>query len=127
MPSEEEEPGDEKKEVDPDEEEEPDEGEEEENLALDPIYAAFVRAHAINQVLIHSGVDNYPGGLLRFISVTDDSVSVRRTWQRGLAIGVRGLTLEVEKATGKVLYAGPMTDFPVSRSIRPAPVPVEGE
>ena len=43
-----------------------------------------------------------------FISVTDESVALRRLWPRGLAIGVRGLILEVDASTGRVLRSGPM-------------------
>ena len=75
---------------------------------LDPAYAAFVRANAINELLIESDADDLPGGFLRFVSITDDSVTVRRIWQRGLAIGARGLTLEVDKTTGEVMRSGNM-------------------
>jgi hypothetical protein len=75
---------------------------------LDPAYAAFVRANAINDILIESDSDDLPGGYLRLIAVTDDSVTVRRIWQRGLAIGARGLTLEVDKLTGQVLRSSNM-------------------
>ena len=70
---------------------------------LDPAYGAFLRAKAINEVL---GAADSSGSLLRFISVTDDSVSVRRIWPRGLAIGVRGLAMEVDAATGDILRSG---------------------
>ena len=75
---------------------------------LDPAYTAFVRANAINQMLIESGTDDSPGGFLRFVNITDDSVTIRRTWQRGLAIGVRGLSLEIDKDTGTVLRSATM-------------------
>ncbi len=76
--------------------------------AIDPAYAAFVRANAINELLIESDADDLPGGFMRFVSITDDSVTIRRVWQRGLAVGVRGLTLEVDKITGEVLRSGNM-------------------
>ncbi len=76
--------------------------------ALDPAYAAFVRANAINELLIEAGSDDLPGGFLRFVSITDDSVTIRRVWQRGLAVGVRGLTLEVDKFTGDIIRSGNM-------------------
>jgi len=76
--------------------------------AIDPAYAAFVRANAINELLIESDSDDLPGGFMRFVSITDDSVTIRRVWQRGLAVGVRGLTLEVDKITGEVLRSGNM-------------------
>jgi hypothetical protein len=70
--------------------------------ALDPIYAAYARARAINEVLIDTDADDVPGGFIRFLNVMDDSVTVRRFWQRGLAIGVRGIRLRVDRATGQV-------------------------
>jgi len=90
---------------------------------LDPAYAAFVRANAINELLLESDADDLPGGFLRFVSITDDSVTVRRIWQRGLAIGARGLTLEVNTTTGEVLRSANMgTLSPPSVS-----VPVEDD
>jgi len=76
--------------------------------ALDPAYAAFVRANAINEMLVESSADELTGGFLRFVSVTDDSITVRRVWHRGLAVGARGLSLEVDKVTGTVLRSGNM-------------------
>jgi hypothetical protein len=75
---------------------------------LDPLYGAFVRAQAINEVLAESNGDDIPGSLVNFISVTDESVALRRIWPRGLAIGVRGLILEIDANTGRVLRSGPM-------------------
>jgi len=75
---------------------------------LDPLYGAFVRAQAINDVLAESVGDDVPGSRMHFISVTDESVALRRLWPRGLAIGVRGLILEVDAGTGRVLRSGPM-------------------
>ncbi len=75
---------------------------------LDPLYGAFVRAQAINEVLAESNGDDIPGSLVNFISVTDESVALRRIWPRGLAIGVRGLILEIDATTGRVLRSGPM-------------------
>ncbi len=85
---------------------------------LDPLYGAFVRAQAINDVLADSVGDDVPGSQVHFISVTDESVALRRLWPRGLAVGVRGLTLEVDAATGRVLRSGPMGQPlpPASRS-----------
>ena len=75
---------------------------------LDPAFGAFVRADSINDILMDSDNDDLPGGFVRFLSVTDDSVSLRRIWQRGLALGVRGLTIEVNAQTGEVLRMWPM-------------------
>ena len=60
-----------------------------------------------------SDSDDLPGGFMRFISVTDDSAVVRRVWQRGLAIGVRGLTLELDKVTGEVLRSSALGSLPI--------------
>jgi hypothetical protein len=78
-------------------------GGEEEDDGLDPAFGAFVRAKAINELLAESGASDTPDETFRFLTVTDDSVSMRRIWSRGLAIGVRGLILEVDKHTGEVL------------------------
>ena len=75
---------------------------------LDPVYGAFARAQAINRVLMESNTDRVSGSIVRFLSVTDDSVSIRRIWKRGIAVGVRGLTLEVDTRTGKVVRIGAM-------------------
>ena len=85
---------------------------------LDPAYTAFVRAKAINNILIESDADDLPGGFLRIVSVTDDSVTVRRVWQRGLAVGARGLTLKVDKATGQIMRSSNMGKMPL-----PPPTP----
>jgi hypothetical protein len=74
---------------------------------LDPVYGAFVRARAINDVLREMGVNDQPNGTVRYLTVTDESVALRRVWSRGLAIGVRGLFLEVDTTTGNVMSAGP--------------------
>ena len=89
---------------------------------LDPLYGAFVRAQAINEVLANAVGDDVPGSLVHFISVTDESVALRRLWPRGLAVGVRGLTLEVDAATGQVLRSGPMGQ-PLPSMIRSATGP----
>ena len=75
---------------------------------LDPAYAAFVRANAINEVLIEANADDVSGSLLRFVSVTDDSITVRRVWKHGVAIGARGLSLEVDKFSGAVKQSANM-------------------
>ena len=85
---------------------------------LDPAYTAFVRAEAINDILIESDAHDLPGGFLRIVSVTDDSVTVRRVWQRGLAVGARGLTLKVNKVTGQIMRSSNMGRMPL-----PSPTP----
>ena len=78
------------------------------NTVLDPTYGAFRRAHAINDLLITSDSDDSPSSFVRFVAVTEDMVSLRRVWHRGLGIAMRGLTLEIEKGTGAVLRSGAM-------------------
>jgi hypothetical protein len=80
---------------------------------LDPVYGAFVRADAINQRIEEMDVDNLPSGTVRFLAVTDESMALRRVWPRGLAIGVKGLFLEVDVETGNILSGGAMR-WPVS-------------
>ncbi len=86
---------------------------------LDPLYGAFVRAKAINDILADSIGDDVPGSLMHFISVTDESVALRRLWPRGLAVGVRGLILEIDTVTGRVLRSGPMGQ-PLPSARRPS-------
>jgi hypothetical protein len=86
---------------------------------LDPIYGAYIRADSINDIFRESDAYEYPGGFARFVSVTDESMSLRRTWDPGIAIGVRGITLEVDATTGEILLAGPM-----GLALRPMTVPV---
>ena len=75
---------------------------------LDPNFAAFVRAEAINRKLQEMGLADSPAGSVRFLAVTEESMALRRVWPRGLAIGVKGLVLEVDPATGDILNAAPM-------------------
>jgi hypothetical protein len=75
---------------------------------LDPVYAAFVRAQAINNLLAEGDAEDAPGGIVRFLTVTDEAVSIRKIWPRGLAVGVRGLSLEVDAPSGNVLSSRPL-------------------
>jgi hypothetical protein len=85
---------------------------------LDPLYAAFVRARAINEILEEMDADDAPGGTTRFLSVTDESVALRRVWPRGMAIGVRGLFLEIDSTTGDVLKSGTLR-WPAGVTVSP--------
>jgi hypothetical protein len=85
---------------------------------LDPLYGAFVRANAINEMLEEMDADDVPGGTTRFLSVTDESVALRRVWPRGLAVGVRGLYLEVDATTGDILKSGTLR-WPAGVTIAP--------
>ncbi|MEO1129538.1 MAG: hypothetical protein AAFX05_07505 [Planctomycetota bacterium] len=74
-----------------------------EPVELDKPFAAYLRAQELNQLLADSDIDDVPGVLTRFISVTDDSVSLRRIWQRGIAVAARTIALEVDPSTGEIL------------------------
>lgn len=69
---------------------------------LDPAYAALARATAMNHAMVESGTDALPDGFLRFITVTDERISMRRVFRRGIAIAVRGLSLRVDPQTGAI-------------------------
>ncbi len=71
--------------------------------ALDPTYAAFVRAAKINRVLIESDTADTTTGAIRLIAATDQSILLRRIFRRGLAIAVRGVSLRIDVETGAVL------------------------
>lgn len=90
---------------------------------LDPAYGAIARANAINKAMVESGTDALPGSFIRFLSVSDDLISVRRVYHRGIAIGVRGLSLEVDAATGKVRKIRLMGRAP---EVELDPLPEEG-
>ena len=69
---------------------------------LDPAYAAIARATAMNRAMVESGTDALPDGFLRFLTVTNERISLRRVFRRGIAIAVRGLTMQVVPQTGAV-------------------------
>ncbi|MFC1766039.1 hypothetical protein ACFL6U_28670 [Planctomycetota bacterium] len=79
--------------------------------AIDPALAAFIRAQALNKTLMKGDGDDQPDEFTRFISVTDSSVSLRKTWRYGLAIGIKGMQLQVNKYTGEVVASEPMIMF----------------
>ncbi len=70
--------------------------------------AAARRARELNATLAGSARADRVDGAFEFVAVTDDALTVRRTWNAPLAIGVRGLTLEVDVATGEVLRSAPI-------------------
>ena len=77
---------------------------EDEDEVLDPAYAAIVRAQAINEVLRDSGGDLLPDSQVRFQAIGKDFLSYQRVFQRGIALGARGITMEVDWLTGEVLH-----------------------
>lgn len=77
-------------------------------VVLDPQLAAFARAAAINKQLSQANVDDRPNSFVRFVSVTPDSVAIRRVFRQPVAIGVRGITFQVVASTGEVQAMWPM-------------------
>lgn len=61
------------------------------------------RAANLNRQLRDENLDDLPGGEVRFVSVTDDLVLFRATMEEPIAIGVRGVVLDVDPETGEVL------------------------
>jgi len=76
--------------------------------ALEPGDAAIRRAAALNAALARSGLTDRLDGSLEFTLATDDAAMLRRRWTRPLAVAVRGVTLDVDRATGEVLRMGPL-------------------
>lgn len=65
-------------------------------------------ARQMNNSLEENSIDLVPGSATKFLSMSPDTVALRRYFRRGLAFAVRGVTLEVEPATGKVVGIVPM-------------------
>ncbi|MEQ9095917.1 MAG: hypothetical protein RIE32_06600 [Phycisphaerales bacterium] len=68
----------------------------------------FARAERINTELRENDVARPINNTVQFLSMSDDSVAMRKYFRHGLAFAVRGITLEVEASTGKVLRLTPM-------------------
>jgi hypothetical protein len=64
---------------------------------------AFTRALAINKIMEAQGLDDNFGVKTKLMFIDDDSVVLRSTLPRPVAIGVRGLSLQVNPRTGEVL------------------------
>jgi hypothetical protein len=79
--------------------------------SIDPALAAFMRAQLLNRTLMQGDSDDQPDVFVRFISVTDESVSLRKIWRYGLAVGLKGMQLQVDKFTGEVISSDLMTTF----------------
>jgi len=91
---------------------------------LDPAFAAIARADAINNALREDGSDVLPDGFTRFLAIDDGFIAMQRVWRRAVAIGARGITLEVDSATGEVLASG-MIGSPLVSRIPAAPAAAE--
>ena len=64
--------------------------------------------------------------------MTDDGLTLRRTWPYPLAVGVRGIVLEVDASTGDVPRMGPLgvalpTPPPVVPTSEPASEPAASD
>jgi hypothetical protein len=71
--------------------------------SIDPALVAYMRAQMLNTMLMKGDSDDMPDEFVRFISVTDRSAALRRTWRYGLAVGMKGVELKVNKQTGEVV------------------------
>ncbi|QDU72023.1 hypothetical protein [Mucisphaera calidilacus] len=64
--------------------------------------APFEWARSINESILENQLGTLPEGQLKFISMSEDSVAMRKYFTRPMAFAARGLTLEVEVSTGRV-------------------------
>ncbi len=90
------------------------------------------RAANLNRQLREENLDDLPGGEVRFVSVTDDLVLFRTTMEEPIAIGVRGVVLDVDPETGEVLQVSlthsaplPLIEEELDEDAEPV-VPVRG-
>ncbi|MEM6674159.1 MAG: hypothetical protein AAF726_15040 [Planctomycetota bacterium] len=74
----------------------------------DHALAAIQRAAAMNEALTVNGIEDRTVGAIKMVMATDEALTMRRTWPHPLAAAVRGITLEVESATGVVRRMGPI-------------------
>ena len=89
--------------------------------------AAILRAEAMNDALRASGIEDRVGGTVKIVMATDDAFTLRRRWPYPLAMAIRGVTLEVEAATGQVRRMGPLgTALPQLAAPPQADAPAEG-
>jgi len=78
-------------------------GEENSAITLIQDTNAFTRALAINEVMEAQGIDNNFGVTTKLMFIDEDGVVLRQTLPRPVAIGVRGLALQVNPLNGEVL------------------------
>lgn len=84
------------------------ESDESDEMAIDPILAAYARAQAINSILIEGDLGDTPVGTLRVINATEDSITIRRILRHGVAIAVRGMQLSVDPSTMEIKAIEPL-------------------
>lgn len=85
--------------------------------APNPALKVKERVKTLNDSLQAIGAQNLPGGTMKYINSTENRVALRRTWERGVCIGFRGFTLEIDPQTGEVLHLHPLNPF--NRASRP--------
>lgn len=85
--------------------------------APNPALRVKDRVKTLNDSLQAIGAQNLPGGTMKYINSTENRVALRRTWERGVCIGFRGFTLEIDPQTGEVLHLHPLNPF--NRASRP--------
>ena len=66
---------------------------------------ALVRAQELNDELAKVDDLDQIGGSVQFVSASDFSVAMRRTYQRPIAVGWRGVTLKIDVDSGELLSA----------------------
>ncbi|MEM9382960.1 MAG: hypothetical protein AAGB93_23630 [Planctomycetota bacterium] len=69
---------------------------------------AILAAQEMNEALAESGIGDRIGGSIEIVMATDNALTLRRSWTHPLAMAVRGLTLEVDTASGEVLRVAPI-------------------
>lgn len=69
------------------------------------------RVAALNESLQANGSTRLPGGSIRYINASERRVALRRTWERGVAVGFRGFTLEIDPARNEVVSVIPLNAF----------------
>lgn len=70
------------------------------------------RLRNLNEAIQANGAQNSPGSTLKFLNASENRVALRRTWDRGVCIGFRGFTLEIDAKTGEVLHLRPLEPQP---------------
>ncbi len=78
-------------------------GEEDSVITITQETNAFSRALAINEIMEAQGLDDNFGVTKKLMFIDDDGVVLRINLPRPVAIGVRGLSLQVNPRTGEVL------------------------
>ncbi len=83
---------------------------------IDPSLSFVEQAKKVNEFLAQSRSQSVPGGFVQFVSATDTAVGVRRVWDRPIAIGIRGITVRLDR-DGNVLGRGYSTGITPSVSV----------